>query len=65
MDLSKFVSNIKSVASRRLRSELRERVNEFYHKDVLWSSSYFVASCAGVAVFTLLKYIENKNAPES
>ena len=65
MDLSKFVSNIKSVASRRLRSKLRERVNEFYRKDVLWSSSYFVASCGGVAVSTLRKYIENQDAPES
>lgn len=64
MDLSKFVNNIKSVASRRLRSEFPERVNEFYHKDVLWSSSYFIASCGGVTVSTLRKYIENQDAPE-
>ena len=30
MDLSKFVNNIKSVASRRRGSEFPERVNEFY-----------------------------------
>jgi putative transposase len=64
MDLSKFVNNIKSVASRRLRSEFPERVNEFYRKDVLWSSSYFIASCGGVTVSTLRKYIENQDAPE-
>ena len=64
MDLSKFVNNIKSVASRRLRSEFPERVNEFYRKEVLWSSSYFIASCGGVTVSTLRRYIENQDAPE-
>jgi putative transposase len=64
MDLSKFVNNIKSVASRRLRSEFPERVHEFYHKEVLWSSSYFIASCGGVTISTLRRYIENQDAPE-
>jgi putative transposase len=64
MDLSKFVNNIKSVASRRLRSEFPERVNGFYNKDVLWNSSYFIASCGGVTVSTLRRYIENQDIPE-
>jgi putative transposase len=35
MDLSKFVNNIKSVSSRRIRSEFAEHVNNIYWKDVL------------------------------
>ena len=64
MDLSNFVNNIKSVASRRRGSEFPERVNEFYRSYVLWSSSYFIASCGGVTISTLLKYIKNQDAPE-
>ncbi|WP_293144187.1 MULTISPECIES: transposase [unclassified Microcoleus] len=30
-----------------------------------WRSSYFIASCGGVTVSALRKYIENQDAPES
>jgi putative transposase len=33
-------------------------------KDVFWNGSYFVASCGGVTVSTLRKYIENQQTPE-
>ncbi|RDH50531.1 IS200/IS605 family transposase, partial [Mastigocladus laminosus WC112] len=29
------------------------------------NGSYFIASCGGVTVSTLRKYIENQNTPES
>jgi putative transposase len=64
VELSKLVNNIKTVTSRRLRSEFESRVDEFYHKDVLWNGSYFIASCGGVTVSTLKKYIENQQHPE-
>jgi putative transposase len=32
-------------------------------KDVLWNGSYFVASCGGVTVTTLRKYIEEQDKP--
>ncbi|MEH2372793.1 IS200/IS605 family transposase [Nostoc sp.] len=63
MDLSKFVNNIKSVSSRRIRSEFAEHINSIYWKDVLWNESYFIASCGGVTVSVLRQYIENQNAP--
>jgi putative transposase len=63
--LSKLVSNLKSVSSRRLRSEYGSRLAEFYRKDVLWNGSYFLASCGGVTVSTLKKYIENQDRPKS
>ena len=62
--LSNLVNNVKSVSSRKLRQEFEERVNQFYHKDVLWNSSYFVASCGGVTISTLRKYIENQDTPD-
>jgi putative transposase len=63
MDLPKFVNNIKSVSSRRIRSEFAEHVNSFYRKEVLWNESYFVASCGGVTVSVLRQYIEHQNTP--
>jgi putative transposase len=63
MDLSKFVNNIKSVSSRRIRSEFADQINSIYWKDVLWNESYFIASCGGVTVTVLRQYIENQNTP--
>ena len=63
MELTKFVNNIKSVTSRRLRKEFIERVNAFYSNDVLWNGSYFIASCGGMTIDTLRKYIESQDAP--
>ena len=62
--LSKLVNNIKTVTSRKLRQEFSEQVNKFYWKDVLGNGSYFVASCGGVTISTLKKYIENQNSPQ-
>jgi len=64
IELSKLVNSIKTVTSRRLRSEFEDRVNRFYHKDVLWNGSYFIASCGGVTVSALKKYIENQDSPD-
>lgn len=64
MELPKFISNLKSISSRRLRSEFSERVNQFYWKAVFWNESYFIASCGGVTVTVLKKYIEKQDSPE-
>lgn len=64
MELTKFINNLKTVTSRRLRSEFQERINQFYWKDVLWNSSYFIASCGGVTISTLRKYIESQDSPD-
>jgi putative transposase len=64
IELSKFVNSVKTVTSRRLRSEFEERVNKFYYKDVLWNGSYFIASCGGVTVSALKKYIETQDSPD-
>jgi putative transposase len=64
MDLSKFVNNLKSVSSRRVRAEFADEVNKVYWKSVLWNESYFIASCGGVTVSILKKYIEHQDSPE-
>jgi putative transposase len=63
-DLPKFINNIKTVTSRYLRKEFPDRVNQFYYKDVLWNGSYFIASCGGVTVETLKKYVESQDKPK-
>ncbi|MFS0516109.1 IS200/IS605 family transposase [Nostoc sp. UIC 10607] len=63
VELSKLVNNLKSVSSRKLRQEFTETSESFYWKDVFWSGSYFVASCGGVTISTLIKYIEAQESP--
>lgn len=64
LQLSILVNNLKSVSSRRLRSEFTEHLAAFYWKDVFWNGSYFIASCGGVTISTLKQYIEQQNTPE-
>lgn len=64
MQIPKFVNNLKSVTSRRIRSEFADQVEQVYWKNVLWNESYFIASCGGVTVSVLRKYIENQDTPD-
>jgi putative transposase len=64
LQLSILVNNLKSVSSRKLRSEFAEHLAAFYWKDVFWNGSYFIASCGGVTISTLKQYIEEQNTPE-
>ncbi len=64
LELPKFISNLKSISSRRLRSEFPDRVNQFYWKAVFWNESYFIASCGGVTVSVLKRYIEKQDSPD-
>ena len=63
MELPKFVGNIKSVTSRRLRSEFPE-LAESYKQSVLWNEAYFIASCGGVTVSQLKQYVQGQNTPD-
>ncbi len=64
MELPKFVGNLKSVSSRRLRSEFPDQLNKFYGKSVLWNEAYFIASSGGVTISMLREYVENQSSPE-
>jgi putative transposase len=76
---SKLINNLKTVSSRYLRKEFVAEVNsgalrtvspsmkaqqdKVYWKDVLWTSGYFIASCGGVTIDQLRKYIEEQDRP--
>ena len=63
LELPKFIGNIKSVTSRRLRQEFPQEINKVYGQKVLWNESYFIASCGGVTISVLKNYIENQEKP--
>lgn len=63
IQLSKLVNNLKTVTSRRLRQEFTA-IDNAYKKDVLWNGSYFLASCGGVTLATLIRYIEGQDRPD-
>lgn len=63
--LPKLINSIKSVTSRYMRKEFPSVVKEFYGKEVFWNGSYFIASCGGVTVEKLKKYVENQDKPKS
>jgi putative transposase len=56
--LTKLVNSLKGVSSRLLR-EARPEVSGRYHKGVLWSPSYFAASCGGAPLEIVKQYVEN------
>ena len=60
--LTKLIANLKTVSSRYLRKEFPQ-IKGAYHKPVLWTASYFVASCGGVTVEQLKKYVQNQSPP--
>lgn len=57
--LSKLVNSLKGVSSRRLRQQHPEIANRYY-KGVLWSPSYFAASCRGAPLSIIRQYVENQ-----
>jgi putative transposase len=64
MQLSKFVNNLKTVTSRLINKKHEEYLRGFYWKDsVLWTKSYFIASCGGVTVEQLKQYVESQDSP--
>lgn len=58
IQLSKLVNNLKTVSSRYLKKEF-----DFLGKNALWNGSYFIASCGGVTVEQLKRYVQNQNTP--
>lgn len=65
VQLSKLIANLKTVSSRLLRKEFQTELERIYSKPVFWSGSYFVASCGGVTIETLRKYVEGQSSPHN
>lgn len=60
--VSSLVNSLKGVSSRLLRLA-RPDMERNYSKDVLWSPSYFAASCGGAPIGILRQYIEQQKSP--
>lgn len=59
---SDLVNNLKTVTSRRLRSEF-PALRAAYRKPVLWSPSYCLISAGGAPIDILRRYIEQQDRP--
>lgn len=60
--VSSLVNSLKGVSSRLLRLE-RPDMEKRYWKNVLWSPSYFAASCGGAPLGILKQYVEQQKTP--
>ena len=63
--LSKLVNSLKGVSSRMLRTKFKQDISNTYWKGVLWSPSYFAASCGGAPLQIIQEYIQNQRTPLS
>lgn len=65
VSLSSLVNSLKGVSSRILRTERPDIAKRYYWKGVLWSPSYFAASCGGAPISIIRQYIEQQKTPEN
>lgn len=61
--VSSLVNSLKGVSSRLLRQR-RPDMRKRYWKGVLWSPSYFAASCGGAPIASVRQYIEQQKTPD-
>ncbi len=61
--VSGLVNSLKGVSSRLLRRDRRD-IARRYWKGVLWSPSYFAASCGGAPIAIVRQYIEQQQRPD-
>ena len=60
---SDLINLLKTVSSRRLRSEFPALRAAYRGKPVLWSPSYFLVSAGGAPIEIIRRYIENQERP--
>lgn len=59
ISISKLVNSLKGVSSRLLR-QMRPEVCGRYRQGVLWSPSYFAATCGGAPISVIRQYVEQQ-----
>ena len=62
VSVSSLVNSLKGVSSRMLRQQRPDLLRRYW-KGVLWSPSYFAASCGGAPIRILKAYIEQQKTP--
>ena len=61
--VSSLVNSLKDASSRRWRQNHPALVTRYW-KGVLWSPSYFAASCGGAPISIIRQYIEQQRTPD-
>lgn len=61
--LSNLVASLKGVSSRMLRKEFGDFHPWLKRRGLLWSPSYFAASCGGAPIDILRQYIDDQQSP--
>ena len=62
VSISSLVNSLKGASGRVLR-RLRPDIANGYRRGVLWSASYFAASCGGAPIGIVRQYIEQQKTP--
>ena len=64
ISVSNLVANLKATSSKTMwRNHVDYLKSQYWNKKVLWTGSYFIASCGGVTIEQLRKYVEQQNRP--
>ena len=61
--LSSLIANLKATSSKTMWRKFELIVSKAYSKRVFWTGAYFVASCGGVTIDVLKKYVQEQNSP--
>lgn len=64
LSISSLVNSLKGVSSRLLRRDRPDIAQRYYYNGVLWSPSYFAASCGGAPLSIIKQYIEQQQTPD-
>lgn len=63
--ISKLINSLKSVSSRKIRSEFSFHLKKFFFKKpVFWSPSYCLLSSGGAPIEIIKQYISSQNSPK-
>lgn len=61
--LSSLIANLKATSSKTMWRKFESKLKEIYwHQRVFWTGAYFVASCGGVTIDVLKKYVQNQDS---
>lgn len=64
ISVSNLVANLKATSSKTMwRNHALYLKEQYWNKRVLWSGSYFIASCGKVTIEQLRKYVEQQDRP--
>lgn len=61
MDLSKFITSLKTVTSRMVRKEFERHLQKYLWKPAFWSRAYCLISTGGATIEIIKQYIENQS----